>query len=50
MKARPVAVTDNATGENDVGDEAMAMREISAGADMHEGAKRRLGECRNEMN
>ena len=49
MEACPMAVGDIAAGKNDIGDETMAMGEDPAGADLHEGAERGLGENGTEM-
>src|SRR6516165_4189303 len=49
MKARPMPVGDIATREDDVGDEAMAMREGPPGTDLREGPEGRLGKNGDEV-
>jgi hypothetical protein len=49
MKARPVAVADIATGEDDLGNKAMSLRQGPASEDLHKRSKRGYGEDKNEL-
>ena len=49
MKTCPMAFGDVATGEDDVGDVASAMRQNPAGAQLHEGLESGIGEGGRKM-